>query len=218
MNTRYPVIVIGAGGHARVVADALLCADIRVLGFTDADPSNWGLTNFGLPILGGDDVLAGYDPTTVCLANGVGMVDPHGSIVRCQVQGKLAACGWRFVAVHHPSAIISPRALLAEDVQVLAGAVIQAGASVETGAIVNSGAIVEHDVRIGAWTHVAPRAVVCGGAQIGSSAHVGAGAVVKQGIELGNNVLVGVGAAVVRHHLSFTSLAGVPARPMDRKS
>lgn len=218
MNTRYSVIVIGAGGHARVVADALLCADVRVLGFTDADPSSWGLTNFGLPILGGDDVLASYDPTTVCLANGIGMVDPQGSIVRRQVQGKLAACSWRFVAVHHPSAIISPRAQLAEDVQVLAGAVIQAGASVGAGAIINSRAVVEHDVRVGAWTHVAPGAVICGGAQIGSSAHVGAGAVVRQGIELGNSVLVGVGAAVVRHQLSVTSLAGVPARPMDQKT
>ncbi|MDN3545722.1 MAG: NeuD/PglB/VioB family sugar acetyltransferase [Roseateles asaccharophilus] len=218
MTSPCSVIVIGAGGHARVVADALLCVGVRVLGFTDADPSRWNQTSFGLPILGGDDVLASYDPTAVCLANGLGMVDAQGAIVRRQVQVKLATQGWRFVAVRHPSAVISPRALLAEDVQVHAGAVIQAGASVEAGAIVNSRAVIEHDVRVGAWTHVAPGAVICGEAQIGSGAHIGAGAVVRQGIELGNNVLVGVGAAVVRHQLSATVLAGVPARPMDWKT
>lgn len=217
MSTSPSVIVIGAGGHARVVADALLCVGAGVLGFTDPDPSRWGLPHFGLPVLGGDDVLAGHDPATVRLANGLGMVDARGSLLRRRVQEALTARGWRFVAVRHPSGVISPRATLADDVQVLAGAVIQPGASLETGAIVNSRAVVEHDVHVGAWTHVAPGAVICGDARLGEHTHVGAGATVRQGLRIGDRCLIGLGAAVVCDLPPSTVAAGVPARPFELK-
>lgn len=217
MSVASSVIVIGAGGHARVVADALLCAGVKVLGFTDTDPIIWGQAHFGLPILGGDDILVSHDPATTCLANGLGMVDARGSLLRCQVQDKLTARGWRFIAVHHPSAIISPRAHLADDVQVLAGAVVQPGASIKVGTIVNSRAVVEHDAHVGAWTHVAPGAVICGDVRIGAHVHVGAGTTVRQGLLIGDHSLVGLGAAVVCDLPPSTIAAGVPARPFKLK-
>ena len=217
MTSPYAIIVIGAGGHARVVADALLCAGAKVIGFTDADPAAWGRTHFGLPVLGGDDVLSDYDAAAVRLANGLGMVDARGSALRRRVQDNLMLRGWSFISVLHPSAVVSPRAQLATDVQVLAGAVVQPGASIAAGAVVNSRAVIEHDVLIGGWAHVAPGAVVCGDVRIGEHAHVGAGATIRQGVHVGDRCLIGIGSAVVSDQAASTIVAGVPARPLKTK-
>lgn len=217
MTATCPVIVIGAGGHARVVADALLCAGVEVLGFTDANPSMWGRKHFGLPVLGDDNILASHDAGSVRLANGLGMVDAQGSVLRRRAQEALTASGWTFVSVIHPSATVSPRALLAEGVQVLAGALVQPGASITAGAIVNTRAVVEHDACVGNWSHVAPGAVVCGDVQIGAHTHIGAGATVRQGLRIGDRCLVGAGAAVVSDLTTSTIAIGVPARPFELK-
>lgn len=215
MTSPRAVIVIGAGGHARVVADALLCSGDDVLGFTDADASLWGRTLLGLPVLGGDELLERHDARAVALVNGLGMIDARSATLRRRVQEGLTSRGWTFLAVHHPSAIVSPHARLASDVQVLAGAVVQTGASVGAGTIINTRAVIEHDVAVGDWSHVAPGAVVCGDVRIGGSTHVGAGATVRQGLSVGARCLIGIGAAVVSDQADDTCAVGVPARPLE---
>lgn len=217
MTAPVGVIVIGAGGHARVVADALLCAGATVIGFTDADPATWGRMQAGVPVLGGDDVLRQHDARTVRLVNGLGMIDARSSALRRRVQEELMSRGWAFAAVRHPSAIISPRAQVSGDAQVLAGAVVQPGASIGVGSIVNTRAVVEHDTCVGDWSHVAPGAVICGDARIGMHTHVGAGATVRQGVHIGDRCLIGIGAAVVADQATASTVAGVPARPFESK-
>lgn len=213
-----PVIIIGAGGHATVVADALLASGIEVLGFTDPTPALRGELRCGLPILGDDDILAGHDPVAVRLANGIGGTRANDATsLRVRVQIELESQGWHFVAVRHPAAIVSSFARLGEACQVLAGAVVQANAYVGKGAIINTGAVVEHDVVLADWAHIAPRAVVCGDANIGAGSHVGAGAVVRQGVNLGAGVVVGIGAAVVKDQATPAVLAGVPARVREQE-
>lgn len=212
---KLPHIVVGAGGHATVVADALLTAGLPVLGFVDADSARHGRTLCGLPVLGGDAALDAYSPDAVMLVNGIGGVGKRvGESLRATVQRTLSARGWRFVQLRHPTATVSSFAHLHEGVQVLAASVVQAGASIGSGCIVNTGAIVEHDVVLGDWVHVAPGAVVCGDVTIGARSHVGAGAVVRQGVRLGADTIVGAGAVVVA---SFDGglLVGVPARRLD---
>lgn len=215
MSGAIPVIVIGAGGHARVVADALLASGRRLLGFTDMDAARHGQTLLGLPVLGGDEALAGWSPEAVELANGLGTVTvpaPGQVLPRQRVQQQLAAAGWRFVTVRHPSAVVSPFADLAAGVQVMAGAVVQAGARLGEGSLVNTGALIDHDVQIGAYCHVAPGAVVCGDVRIGTACHIGAGAVLRQGVVLGDQVLVGAGAVVLQAVTGPAVVVGVPAR------
>lgn len=208
-----PIIIVGSGGHAAVVADALLAADHRVLGFTDREAGRRGTLICGLPVLGDDAVLDGYSPAETMLVNGLGGVG--GDRQRQAVQHRLEARGWRFAPVRHPSAIVSPFATLGDGVQLLAASVVQARARIGAGCIVNTAAVVEHDVRLGDFVHVAPRAVVCGDVVVGAYSHVGAGAVLRQGVRLGEAVVVGVGAAVVSHFEHGGSvLAGVPARLM----
>lgn len=206
-----PVIIIGAGGHAAVVADALMVAGIEVIGFTDRDAARHGSLYCGLPVRGDDEsVLSGYAAKDVLLANGIGGVG--STELRQKVQMGLEQRGWQFATVRHPTAIVSPQAKIAASVQLLAGSIVQVGAEIGSGTIVNTAAVVEHDCTVGSFVHVAPRALLCGNVKVSSSSHIGAGAVVKQGVSLGPNTLVGAGAVVVRDFAGDGVLVGVPAR------
>lgn len=208
------VIVIGAGGHASVVADAVLAAGGTVIGFTDADHTRHGLLVCGLPVLGDDRVLSRHDRTTVRLANGLGTIGgPHDERRRI-VQEQLSDDGWQFVTVRHPAAIVSRFATVADGAQLLALSVVQAGARIGTGVIINTSAVIEHDSSIGAWTHVAPGAVVCGGVQVGERSLIGAGAIIRQQVVIGSECLIAAGAVVVKCVASRGIVAGVPAQPL----
>ena len=206
------IVIIGSGGHAAVVADALLACGARVLGFTDQNPRSHGTRLCGLPVLGDDDVLDGYSHGAIELANGIG--GSRGEPRRFAVQSALEANGWRFVSVWHPTATVSSFASIAPGVQLLARSVVQPGAEIGAGCIVNTGAVIEHDVRLGEFVHVACGAVLCGHVQVGAHSHIGAAAVVKQGVKLGARTVVGAGAAVVKNSAGNTTLVGVPALEM----
>lgn len=205
-----PVIVIGAGGHAAVLADALLACGATVLGFTDPRPELAGTRLCGLPVLGGDEVLQAHEPQTVRLVNGIGGVRPHP--LRRTVQQGLEARGWSFAGVRHPSAIVSPFAALGDTVQLMARCVVQPHARLGAGCIVNTAAVIEHDVDVGEYAHVAPGAIVCGAVRVGRDSHVGAAAVLRQGVSIGPATLVGAGAVVVKNFEGNGLLVGVPAR------
>ena len=209
-----PVIVIGGGGHAAVVADALQAAGVNVLGFTDDNPAKHQSRQCGLPVLGSDaTVLAEYDRNEVLLANGVGGVS--GTDARRALQMRLQQAGWRFATVIHPTAIVSRHARIGGSAQLLAGSIVQASAVIGEGTIVNTAAVVEHDADVGDFVHVAPRALLCGAAAVGNYSHIGAGAIVRQGIRLGPQTLVGAGAVVVKDFGGAGKLVGMPARPAE---
>ena len=205
------IIIIGAGGHARVLADALLLSGQSVLGFTDKDASLHGTSFLGLPVLGSDElVLASRSPRDTLLVNGIG--GAAGTALRRRIQRELESRDWRFTSVRHPSAIVSPHAVIGHATQILANGVVQPGARLGPGTIVNTGAIVEHDCDVGDQVHVAPRALLCGDVRIGQYSHIGAGAVVRQGVTLGPETIVAAGAVVVANSEGRCTLKGVPAR------
>ena len=209
-----PVIVVGAGGHAQVVADALQASGRVVLGFVERTVVSRA-TVAGLPVLGDDDWLdvgGGYE-----LANGIGgMGESSGGGRRRGVQETLEAAGFSFVSVRHPTAVVSSLADIGPGAQLLARSVVQPGARVGAGAIINTGAIVEHGCRVGAFTHCATGAILCGDVTVGSDAHVGAGAVIRQGVTLEDGVIVGAGAVVLDPGTGQGPLVGVPARRRER--
>jgi len=210
------IIVIGSGGHAAVLVDALLAAGETVIGLTDADAGRHGLEICGRAVIGGDAELANYRARDVQLANGVGSTG--SSAGRRALQSKLEGAGWTFAMVRHPTALVSPFAQVAQSAQLLAGSIVQPRAVIAAGCIVNTRAVVEHDVTLGDFTHVAPGAVICGDVRIGAGCHIGAGAVIRQGITLGADTVIAAGAVVVRDHPGNAVLAGVPARILSRKS
>lgn len=213
------LLIVGAGGHATVVADALLSNGQQVLGLIDKDPALHGQQRCGLPVLGGDDVLGQHSPAQLRLVNGIGSVGQRDDDLRQRVQRRLEGDGWQFVGVRHPKATVSKWAQVDPEAQLLAGCVVQAQARVGRGCIVNTAALVEHDAQLDEFVHVAPGAVVCGFCRIGAHSHVGANAVLRQGTVLPAHTVVGAGAVVVSSSVSQLAigrtLVGNPARTLE---
>ncbi len=196
MNER--VIVLGAGGHAKVLIEALEKCGVEIFGLADVDSSCWGKELLGRSIAGGDDWVLEQPVAANRLVNAVGSVDRASLERRRAIFERFHARGYRFAQVVHPSAVLSPRALRGEGAQVMAGAVVQADARIGANTIVNTRASVDHDCDIGSHVHIAPGAVLCGGVAVGDGVHIGAGAIVRQGIRIGTGALVGAGAVILR--------------------
>ena len=190
-----PVIVLGGGGHAKVVIDTLLAGGATVTGLCDPALSPGDKGPLGIPVLGGDDALDAHPPADFVLANGIGSTG--STKLRRQVFERAKANGYAFATVVHPSASVARDVTLAEGAQVMAGAVVQPGAVLERNCLVNTGASVDHDCVIGAHAHVAPGVTLCGGVWIGPGTHLGTGACVIQGIRIGGERLVVAGSVVV---------------------
>ena len=202
-----PVIILGGGGHARVLAELLNTLDTPVLGYTA--PEDGGTLAPGVDWLGDDQRLAEYPPDRVALVNGVGSVGDTGA--RRRLFEPLQARGYTFPALCHPSAVRSPSAECSPGCQLMAGAILQAGAHLGDNVLLNSRALVEHGCRIGSHSHIASGAVVCGDCEIGEGCHIGAGAVLIQGLRIGNGAIIAAGAVVTQNVKPMTLVAGVPA-------
>ncbi|SBW09706.1 Sugar O-acyltransferase, sialic acid O-acetyltransferase NeuD family [uncultured Alphaproteobacteria bacterium] len=207
-----PLIVIGAGGHGRVVADLARAAGFEVTGFLDPSPALRGAMVDGLPVLGDDAYLASAAPGSVLLANGVGGAGKPE--IRRAVFLRFAETGHVFPALVHPRAHVSGNVALAQGCQVMAGATLQTGVQMGANALVNTGAVVDHDCRIGAHAQIAPGAVLCGGVTVDDGAHVGAAACVIQCLRVGAEAMVAAGTVVIRDVPPQARVAGVPARTM----
>lgn len=205
-----PVIVIGAGGHAKVLLEILSGQRVDVLGVTDAAFTERKTNFMGFPVLGTDEILFTYAPQAVQLVNGVGSVqDMHK---RKDIFVNFKRLGFNFTKVIHRTAVVSGWASLGEGVQLMAGAVVQPGSSVGDNAIINTRAAVDHDCLIGSHAHLSPGVTLSGGVEVGEGVHIGTGATVIQGIRIGAYAVVAAGAVVVRNVPAGAKVMGVPAR------
>ncbi len=203
-----PVIIIGAGGHAKVLFDCLRLQGVKVLGMLDKEGAENGNSN--LPIIGDDSAISAYPSDTVELVNGLGSVGNMN--LRTSIFSKFKNLGYCFRNVIHPSAVIAHDCELGEGVQVLAGAVINTGTKIGANTILNTGAIVDHECIVGSHVHIAPGCTLSGGIHIGDGTHVGTGATIIQGINIGSHALVAAGAVVVKNVPDGKKVMGVPAR------
>jgi acetyltransferase EpsM len=205
-----PIVLIGGGEHARVVAEAVRSHSDRfcIVGFVDPHPCTETVERLGLQRLGEEDALAGHPEAYGVIA--VGMLAPgdRRAVIAARLDGRLA--GWASVA--HAHSWISPTAVLEPGAVVMAGAVVQTGARIGTHAIVNSSAVIEHDVQVGAFTHIAPGVAIGGGTVIGERSVIGLGARIRDHVRIGNAVQIGMGAVVVHDIPDGARVKGVPAR------
>jgi sugar O-acyltransferase (sialic acid O-acetyltransferase NeuD family) len=190
------VVLIGGGGHARVLIDALRAGgEHMVTGIVDL-AQHVGEVVDGVLVVGTDADLArlraeGADACAIAIGSAG---DPRARVRAAQLARD---AGFTLVTVVHPRAVVSSAATLGEGAFVAAGAVVGPGAEVGVCTIVNSGAVVDHDCVLGDFVHVAPGAALSGGVVVGELSHIGTGAAVKQGVRIGARTVVGVGSAVV---------------------
>ena len=206
------IIVLGAGGHAKVVIDALQASGAKILCITDPDTKTHGKSVLGVPIFGPDDVVFEHKRDDTKLVNGIGTtrVSDH----RKNIFDRFVKAGYSFQSVIHPSAIIGAEVEISDGVQIMAGSVLQAACRIGANTIINTRASVDHDCIIWAHAHIAPGVVLGGGVHIGDGAHIGTGAVVLQNIKIGDNALVAAGATVISNVAPGGRVAGTAARNM----
>jgi len=189
-----PFVILGAGGHGRVVAEALRASGRRIAAFLDPDRSLWGKEVEDIRVAGGDEALSEFPVARFAFAIGVG--GRKDTRLRRALHEAAAARGAVLPPVVAASASVARSARLGDGAQVLTCAVVHPGASVGAGTVVNTAAVVEHDCVLGAHAFVAPGAILCGGVKVGDGTFIGAGAVILPGVELGSNVLVAAGTVV----------------------
>ncbi len=205
------IIIIGAGGHAKVIAGMLLHQqDYCIVGYTDASVAKVGNKIIGYMVLGNDNVIQQYSPTTILLANGIGFVPSRSS--RQTVYQHFQLLGYQFPALRHPAAVVADDVQLAPGSQVMAGAILQPGVRIGENSIINTKASIDHDCSIGADTHIAPGVTMGGDVSVGCGTFIGMGAVILPGVHIGNHCVIGAGSVVLKDVMDNDQVLGVPAR------
>lgn len=194
------VVIIGAGGHGKVIADIVLASGDSLLGFLDDKASG---KIMGFEVLGKTDSFSEFPDAYFVIA--VGNNKARKNISETIKDAKI------YTAVH-PSASVSRFAEIGEGSVICAGSVIAPEAKIGAHCIINHGVDVDHECVIGDFTHISPNACVCGQCKIGECTHIGAGASVKNNIEICSDVILGAGAAAVKNIDVSGTYAGVPAK------
>jgi len=202
------LVIFGAGGHAKVVIDAIEMAGHHEVAFlADADDARIGTRLKGYQVCSEQVGLA---------AAKSGMAQAFVAIGHNEARKRIAhraqECGFILATIVHPAAVVSLRAVLGCGTLVMPGSVVNADAVVGANVIINTGAIIEHDCWIGDNTHIAPGATVCGGVEIGHDALIGAGATILPGLKVGARATVAAGAVVLSDVPNDATAKGIPAR------
>jgi sugar O-acyltransferase (sialic acid O-acetyltransferase NeuD family) len=206
------LIVVGGGGHAKVVIEVARAAGEEIAGYCDPRGAD-GHTLLAARWLGDDGALAalrgeGYGRAVIALGD---------NRRRDQAQRFAAAQGWSLAALVHPRAVVSPSAQIGAGTVIMAGAVINAATVIGEGVIVNTMASVDHDGAIGDFAHLAPGSHLAGYVTVGRGALIGVGSAVGRGrpLRIGEWARVGTGSVVIRDVPAEVTVAGNPARRID---
>lgn len=199
------LIIIGGGGHAKVIIDIAKQNGCNIVGFLDDDIKVSEL--LGYKRLGSISDCVNYG-SEVSFFIAIG-----NNKIRKEIFSKYSL---NYATLIHPSAIIGPSVSIGEGTVVMAGVVINASAKIGKQSIVNTACVVEHDVVIGDFTMLAPHSTVCGFTQIGNNCWLGAGATVNNVIKICDAVTVGSGSVVVKDITESGTYLGIPARSVTK--
>ncbi len=212
-DTPVELLLLGAGGHAKVCADIARASGLHLVGAVDLDEEKVGVPfdPLGAEVVGTQTQL--LEAPTAFLER----VDADWAIIAIghnptrlrlthELRDHLAG------PLIHPSAIISPSASCDAGTMISPRVVVNAASVIGQSVILNTACVVEHDCRVGDGVHISPGAMVCGGVTVGDGAWIGAGATVIPGVKVGAHAIVGAGATVVRDVPAHTTVVGTPAR------
>jgi sugar O-acyltransferase (sialic acid O-acetyltransferase NeuD family) len=199
------VIVIGGGGHAKVVVSTLLDAKIEVLGIYDDNPTKCGTEICGVRIVGPITGLDSSVETNAIMAIG-------DNKTRRAVAERFQRLHW--LTVIHPKAVVHSSVMIGKGSAIFAGAIIQPDVVIGDHCVINSNATVDHDCRICDYVHVGPGSCLAGEVTVGEGTFLGTGVVAIVGRSIGEWSIVGAGGVVIRDVPANVTAVGIPARVM----
>lgn len=203
------VSIIGAGGHAKVVYDALVHSGVQVLEFLDDDRALWGRRLFGVPITGPVRTIAELSTDGAIVAIG-------DNAARKRIYIWLKEQRIPMINAIHPTAVLAATVRTGEGVAVFANVAVNVDTVIGDNVILNTACTVDHDCNVGDHVHLGPGVHLCGEVAVGESTLLGVGAVAIPGIWIGAHVTVGAGAVVVNDLPDGVTACGVPARILRR--
>ena len=200
------LIIIGASGHGKVVADIAKLCGYRDIIFLDNDPELKECS--GYPVLGTDTMTADLDGE-VFIAVG-----------NSEIRQRLMDRDFEriFPTLIHPSAVVAEDVVIGEGSVVMAGSVINPGAKIGKGCIVNTSSSIDHDCAVGDYCHVSVGSHLSGTVILGNHVWIGAGAIVSNNVKVCSDVVIGAGAVVINDVKERGTYIGVPIRKMDSKA
>ena len=195
------LIIVGAGGHGKVVANNALKNGYTDICFVDDKILGECM---GFPIIGKCKDLIKFNDGKTDFIIGIG-----NNEIR-KIIAETYNVNW--VTICHPSAVVAEKVLIGKGTVVMAGVVINCDSTIGEHSIINTGTIVEHDIRIGDYVHLSPGVSLGGTVQVGNNSHIGIGATVINNIEICAGCVIGAGALVVRSINEEGTYVGVPVR------
>lgn len=204
------IILLGDGGHSRVIQEMIESTKAHIISAVLDDKYEWSYERKGIiygPISLLSDLLD--SETKVIIAIG-------DNKIRKQTTIRLGLEIERYASIIHPSAVVSPTAVIGNGTVIMPQAVINTGAKLGLHCIVNTRAIIEHDNKIGSYTHLSPNVTLTGNVKTGEGAHVGASATIIPGIEIGSWSVIGAGSTVIRAIPPYSKAVGSPSRIIQK--
>ena len=209
------VVIIGAGGHGKVVLDILRHdVDAQIAGFIDDDAALHNSVIEGVAVLGSISSLPNLISRHKLDAAIIAVGDNK---VRARLHDKVKEAGLILKKAIHSNALIARDVEIREGVVIAAGVVISTGTRIGDNVIINTGAVIDHDNVIEEYVHISPGVTLAGKVKVGRYSHVGLGVTVVQDLTIGENATVGAGAVVLDHIPASATAVGVPARVIKIK-
>jgi sugar O-acyltransferase (sialic acid O-acetyltransferase NeuD family) len=203
LTIKKPIIVLGSGGHAKVLIEVLRQSEHEIIGITNLDILKQP-DFFGVKILGSDDQVLNYLPSEIGLVNAIGSM-PNNNFRRTLAE-KMEKEGYSFIQVIHSSAVIAADVDIGWGAQIMANVVMQPGVKIGRHCIINTGVNIDHDTVIEEHCHLAPGVTLSGNVTVGRGTHVGTGTSIIQGVTVGQNCIIAAGSVIFKDVPANTKL------------
>ena len=204
------IIIIGSGGHSRVIIDSYTKTNYNIIGIIDINFLENKGTNeliLGYPVIGNINSLENFKLNFIDIFLAIGNNELRKKYCDMSIVKQYSM---PFLLDKHST--VSNHSEIGLGTFVGPGSIINAGAVVGKNSIINTGSIIEHEVCIGDFTHVGPGTKIAGRVSVGKNVNIGIGVSIKNNITIGENAIIGAGSVVIDNVLPYTKVAGIPAK------
>ena len=201
------IIIIGSGGHSRVVIDTIENIGFNIFGIIDINYKSQKEKIFNYKIIGDITIVESLNPKNYDIVLAIG-----DNNKREEYFSKLLYKGFTIPTIIHPTAILSKKVIIGNGVFINSGAIINAGVEIADNTIINTGSIIEHEVKIKENCHICPGVKIGGRVSIGKNTFIGIVSSIKDYIQIGDNVKVGAGSVIINNIKKGLTVVGVPGK------